>query len=535
VLLWLALLGQPIAVRGQVVHIEAGASTAERAGGSRARFWHGRSQGWISAGEPGPSAPVGIGGYVRTRFDGWMLELGDIEIPLVVNTDVFGGGAGLPLRGIGYNRTGPTSSWAIYGGATTRDISGPSFRSATIDRPAFAVRFDARLRPDLTLASRTAISHSTTSIQSIQWQVDPGVDLALAAGVGDGQPYAATSLIREREDVSVRAAWIHAGDRFRRQVARLPDVAEADGLNARVVYRPLPAFNLTAGRHSYLVAERGATDPAMRFAVHTLGAQARRGMVTASLTGHDAAVAGGHTRGLWARAAVAPPGRVAGEISLLTSDPAVGASSTAWTLSISERVTQRLSLTQVVTRTSGHTSAAFGGELITNPVRARIEYLTMFVPVASGSAFQQAMVVHTEILPAGSLRIDLSTHIRPDGKVSYRLSAGTWLNTSGPASSTGPIRLPGYMIRGRVIDEDGQPVAGAALRVGNDLIFTNSSGEFFVRLKENAPAEVRTEPSEFLTLLDYEAVSEPERVTPAPPDEALPVTLVVRRAERRRN
>jgi len=513
----------------QVLHVDAGVSTAERAGGSRVRFWHGRSDGWISAGDAGDRGAFGMGGYVRTRFNGWTLEVGDVEIPLVLDTDLFGAGSGIPLRGIGYNRVTPQTSWALYGGATTREISGPSFRSATIDRPALALRFDARLREDITFASRSAISDHSTSIQSVRWRIDPGLELAAAAGLGGGRPYAATSIIRERDAVSVRAAWIHASDRFRRQVARLPDVAEPDGLNVGLVLRPVSGLNVTAGRHSYLVAEARDAGSGKRYAVHTLGAQTRRGMFLFSVSGHEAAVRGGRTRGAWARAGITPSGPIAGEFSVLASDPAAGENSTSVSVTISERLTQRLALTQVITRASGHTSISMGGELVTNPIRARIEYRTMFVPVASGNAFQQAMIVQTEILPAGNLRLNVGTHIRPDGRVFYRISAGTWLNSSRVTGSVTPVRMPRYLIRGRVIDEEGETVAGAALRIGNELIFTNSNGEFFVRVKNKVQQVIQIDAGEFLTVHRYESVRQPERVTPAEAAHASPVTLVVRR------
>lgn len=515
-------------LEAQVVHVAAGVSTAEGAGGSLVRFWHGRSDGWFSAGDAGPNGGVGIAGYLRRRYHDWTLESGDVEIPMVLDTDLFGGGAGIPLRGVGYNRWTERVSWSVHVGGTTREIAGPSFRSATFDHGALALRMDARLGDDVTLSSRAAISHRLTSIQSLSWRLSDGLAVALAGGIGGGDPYAATSIVGERETVSLRAAWIHASDGFRRQVAHRPDAAEPDGLNVAMTLRPASDLNFTVGRHSYLIAQT-QTSPALRYAVHTIGVQRRLGSVVASISGHDAAVAGGRTRGLWARAAYTPRGRFGGEISLLASDPALGESNTALTLGLSQRVTQRVSLTQVLTRSPGHTSISFGGELITNPVRARLEYRTMFLPVISGSAFQQAMVLQTEIHPAGDLKIDLGTHIRPDGRVVYRVSAGTWLNAAGPSGRRSTSRMHRYIIRGRVIDESGASVAGAALRVAEQLVFTNSAGEFFVRIRNRTPQDVRLEPSEFMTAIRYEAVSQPDRVAPAESTTVAPITFIVRR------
>jgi hypothetical protein len=42
---------------------------------------------------------------------------------------------------------------------------------------------------------------------------------------------------------------------------------------------------------------------------------------------------------------------------------------------------------------------------------------------------------------------------------------------------------PKYVIRGHVRDENGEPIEGVALPIGNEIVFTNARGEFLLRQK----------------------------------------------------
>jgi hypothetical protein len=80
-----------------------------------------------------------------------------------------------------------------------------------------------------------------------------------------------------------------------------------------------------------------------------------------------------------------------------------------------------------------------------------------------------------------------------------------------------------------VEDQAGSPVAGAALRVGDELAFTDSRGEFFVRMKKAKDYPLTILYEEFLGPVRYEEVFVPARVTAQPEAQATPVSIVLRR------
>jgi hypothetical protein len=84
------------------------------------------------------------------------------------------------------------------------------------------------------------------------------------------------------------------------------------------------------------------------------------------------------------------------------------------------------------------------------------------------------------------------------------------------------------MIRGRVTDEAGNCIAGAALRIDGQMVFTDEAGRFFTRLKEPKPRLLEVVPENFLAPGRYEQVSPEQTVVPAVEERAGEVSVVLR-------
>jgi hypothetical protein len=78
------------------------------------------------------------------------------------------------------------------------------------------------------------------------------------------------------------------------------------------------------------------------------------------------------------------------------------------------------------------------------------------------------------------------------------------------------------------VDEQGQPVPGAALRIDKDLVFTNSEGEFFVRRKSAKSCPLEVVQAEFLAPGLFDVVSGPSSVTPLKEGSETPVVVLLR-------
>jgi hypothetical protein len=70
-------------------------------------------------------------------------------------------------------------------------------------------------------------------------------------------------------------------------------------------------------------------------------------------------------------------------------------------------------------------------------------------------------------------------------------------------------RMARYVVRGTVMDENGNPVEGAAIEIGADVVFSNSAGQFFHRLGRPGRSTVKVLTAEFLLPGQWEVVSAP--------------------------
>ena len=84
-------------------------------------------------------------------------------------------------------------------------------------------------------------------------------------------------------------------------------------------------------------------------------------------------------------------------------------------------------------------------------------------------------------------------------------------------------------IQGTVKDDQGVPVEGAALHIGRQLAYSDSSGHFMARFSKRATFLMSVAPEEFINNGVYEVVSAPPQVTADREENARDVQVVVRR------
>jgi hypothetical protein len=85
-------------------------------------------------------------------------------------------------------------------------------------------------------------------------------------------------------------------------------------------------------------------------------------------------------------------------------------------------------------------------------------------------------------------------------------------------------------VRGVVRDERGQPVEGAALAIGGEVVFTNSAGEFFVRVRSPRRYDLSVRLEEFLFPGRWDVVSAPAQCRAQAEAAAASTEIILRRA-----
>jgi len=78
-----------------------------------------------------------------------------------------------------------------------------------------------------------------------------------------------------------------------------------------------------------------------------------------------------------------------------------------------------------------------------------------------------------------------------------------------------------------VRDERGAPISGAAIRIGDDVVYTNADGEFLLREKKTGPYPLAVVFEQFMNPLQFRVVTAPPTVTATSEETALDVLIVL--------
>jgi hypothetical protein len=130
-----------------------------------------------------------------------------------------------------------------------------------------------------------------------------------------------------------------------------------------------------------------------------------------------------------------------------------------------------------------------------------------------------ALVVAALAAPAGAQgrNSDASPYL-------YRVRGMMMMNAQAVSFS-----IAKYLVQGVVKDDQGTPVEGAALHIGKEVVYTDSSGRFMARFSRRGPFSLSVAPEEFITNGVFEVVSAPSEVRAETEDAAKDVEVVVRR------
>src|SRR5262249_31660759 len=150
-----------------------------------------------------------------------------------------------------------------FGGTTSTVYSAPYFNASRAEDGIGLLELDASVAPGMTVSARDLVARRSTHLAGLAWRPLESVHTALTAGTGAGAAYAAGSFSYESVPLSLRSAYVHAGDEYRRAVSPRPDGSEVDRDNLLVTVRPSRTITLVLGRNHYLQPAI-ASQPALR-------------------------------------------------------------------------------------------------------------------------------------------------------------------------------------------------------------------------------------------------------------------------------
>ena len=505
----LFLFGQLL--RAQVFTATGGVSTISNAQGGQLTMTGSGYALSIGGGESNGQFAEGFRYVKQTARAKYIV--GDQYARFDLPTDVFDPGHFVDLLGFGVETTVRNASVLAFVGATSTDVSNPIFSAATADHAAAALLVRERLSSSLKLTSYSLLSAKPTSIEGLQWTPREHLTLALSGGIGAGHAYGATSLDFLSPHFDIKAAYIYAGDQFQRYIGKSPALAEPDRGNIAFSWKPYEWVTLTGGHQGFLSSPSSDT-PGLRTSLDdfSIGATIRGAEVTA--TAFHSTYMATSTNAIACSAAKTFGQRLSLQESYLEAWPSSGPPTVTVLTNVTEMLTPRWTLSQLVTQSSGQNTVSFGGSFLSNLAAISLDYQNYYVPSRVQDPFQRAVIADVQLRAFGRVTLHGATFIDPQGHLKYTANAICLLNRENNENALSQkIVIGGNMIRGRVIDQNSLPVSGAALQFDESLIYTDSSGGFFLRARRARIHKLIVMTNRFLNEDRYLVVDAPKSLS----------------------
>lgn len=518
----------------QVFKVQGGESTLLNAQGGSLEFKAPNYDGSVGMGYY--EGEFRFGGDTRYQYRSYTVLAGDEAIPFTLPTDVFDPSHYFSARGIGATRKSEDSRFYAFAGATSTWIGTGFFSAASSDHPAGIFFYERKWNKNLKFFSRNVVSNTQTSLQGAEWTARKWLKIATAGGVGSNQKYFASSLDAEAQKLALKASYVLTGDEFHRVTVNSPLASEVNKGNVQMLYKPSPYFSFTAG-HENILEPLVVGGPMQQASVNQLSSDfhVERFYFGSGLFSSNAL--GRSTRGenLYLGRRIGQ--RFEANVNYFESTPqssgvTSGEKTTILSGTIRENFSPRFSLLQLVSRTAGQTTCAFGGDFTSNRFQVRADYQNVYLPFRPTNPFEQALALNVMLRVAGPMQLTAASNVAPDGHIRYSFGASTYLyrerGMAVNAISQDSFSIAKYVVQGVVRDEQSEPVEGAALHIGRILAYTDGSGHFQVRCSKHGPYVVSIVPDEFLTSAAYEVVTAPLQVRAESDDAATDIQIAVR-------
>ena len=518
--------GATRAVGQTVVEVQAGGTSLYDSYGGSVHFYTSRFTGWLGVGY---QDGFKLGAAIQTSFHQDSLRVGSSVLLEKYATDLFSTGVNVLTQDIRYTWVRKRTIVMAAAGSAAAAYGSQFFQAYSFDDPFGALSARHEASRQVTLGFDGVVASQQSAIGSVAYFPLVNLGLAASGGVGSNAPYGAVALEYRNRYLAVRTSYVGLGDNFRRAALPYPAQTEAYKENIQVDWQPWPQIAVGVARQNYLQSATDST-PSISASGNTVygsvtrfGVRAQAGLYDShsqGLSNLSTYFALGYSFGQWVDA----------ELYLLQSRPSIGPMTNTPIVSLREHISRRFSLLQQVSFNNGDPTFQFGGDVVTPIGDLSVSYQIVQQPFAPLDPFNSVLSISAR-LQLGRYSTSLNTVIQPDGSVNYTATASTFLYLSqfgGMQPNLVSPQIGKFVISGRVVDEQGQPVDGAALDFDGNVAFTNPEGQFLIRLGRPRDYKLTILLSEFLTPGRWEVVSAPSSLQALPEERATSTDVVVR-------
>lgn len=519
----------------QIFHVQAGDSTLLNAEGGSVEFKAPTYDGSIGIGVY--NGHFEFGAETRYLFHSYTVLAGDDTVPFMLSTDIFDSNHYFSARGAGVTRKFDDRRFYAFAGTTSTWFGTGFFNAAHSENPVGLFFYDRKLTDHLRFISRDILSNRQTILQGLEYEPQKWLKAGFTAGIGSNQKYSATSLDVETEKLAVKSTYVITGDAFQRITVAAPLMSEVNKGNVLVLYKPNQFVSVTSG-HENVLQPLTFGGPTQQASVNQLSADlhVRRFYFGSGFFQSEAE--GRRVEGTNFYGGRRIGQRLEVNANYFESAPqskttALNEKTTVVSGTVRETFSSRFSLLQLVSRSSGQTTFGFGGDFTSNRLMLRADYQNVYLPFRPDRPFEQALALNVAFRVAGPLQITGASNVAPDGHMRYSFGMSTYLyrfnglisNLNSPDS----FSISKYLVQGFVRDDQSNPVEGAALHIGKQIVYTDSSGRFMVRFSKRGSYPLSVAPEEFITNGYYQVVSAPNEVRAETEENSKEVQVVIRR------
>ena len=474
--------------------------------------------------------------------DKYRLGIGDQSLDSSLAVDEYG--HTFTARGVSLLYHTKSSDVQTFTGVFSQDEAQPFLHSIQqFDMsPAGAVIGQFHLSKKLYLRSLNIAGIGLTSIQSLGWMPTKSWHLSTAAGVGSNHPYCANETDYRSDHLRLRASFTAASHSFHRQDGYNFDI-EPLGFNARaevpIGLNTRFQFN---HRHSLMVVPKYlytrnssiGTEDEGDFTTLFFGFRAG---ATVSVNSSDSYVGKQYTGVASLYRHILP--RWDSSFAYVRNASSSSQNGEAYQSHNELRVSNHLAISQNFSRLNGVNSNTFGGDWYSNRVSLSIDnqiYTSQAAAQFGQKSVFQAWTFSIRFRTPHGTQSHLDATVDPFGKMQWGgyLSGMRYHGIQGTDDGN-YVTFSKYIIKGRVVDEDGNGVWGIAISVGDGTVMSGSDGSFFLHVKNTKPMPLVVIATASLQDQHWSLASAPSTAQGTPEDAPTPLRVVVQMATRNRD
>jgi hypothetical protein len=484
------------------------------------------------------------GGHLAYRNKTSTYSAGIEEVRFDLPTDLFNGDHRLLGVGVAFQSVLPKTNLELFAGGTSQQLDTPLFSGVRADEPAAALILRHALTPSVSFTTQLLASSPGAALQAIQWKTKPWLSLAASGGFGGEAHYAAASVDVKRPLVDLKACYVDAGAGFHRIGSQFDMTPEPVHENLLFTVRSsrTPRLTISGGRQNFMVpadsviTPNGTTLPSLISTSDQISAstslraveftgsvihsaydsQSNLAIVlsAAAPLGQRAHLQSSFFQSRLLRESNPAQSLTQGLVQRTTPNTVAGPTTNSFVTNLQEVLTRRISANQTITYSNGQTSIGYGGSLLSNFLTLSADYETFYVPTRPGNPFQQTLVLDLQLNLFGRVTLHGGTFVSPTGRMLYTANLhAIESRTPTPAPPVEHARFGAYVLQGRVVDTTGAPIYGAAIGIGDNTLFTDSDGTFFMREPRPRSYPFKVLLDQFLDGHNYRVVSQPMQIT----------------------